>query len=213
MIVEHLSVGVLGCTCTLIGDERSGEAVLIDPGGEGERITALVARHGLRVRHLFHTHAHIDHVGATEALRRRYRARSALHRDDLPLALTLGEQAKFLRLAEVEQPSFDDWLVDADELRIGAGLLTALHTPGHTRGSMSFALEVAGRYTIMTGDTLFAGGVGRWDIGGTSLADIVRSIESKLLPYPDESILVPGHGPQSTIGRERRGNPYLMTRS
>jgi hydroxyacylglutathione hydrolase len=128
LIVEHLSVGVLGCTCTLIGDERSGEAVLIDPGAEGERIMQYVARLGLRVRHLFHTHAQIDHVGATEALRRQYQARAALHRADFPLVLALGEQAKMLRLPEIEQPNFDDWLVDADELRIGASVLTALHT-------------------------------------------------------------------------------------
>jgi hydroxyacylglutathione hydrolase len=210
LIIEHFSVGALGCACTLIGDERSGEAILIDPGAQSEEIAKRVARHGLKVRHLLHTHAHIDHLGATEALRRRYDARAAIHRGDIPLSQTLEQQAAFLRLPTVEQPTFDDFLVDADELRLGESKLIALHTPGHTHGSMSFALESEGRYTIMTGDTLFAGGVGRWDIGGTSLADIVQSIRAKLLPYPDDTLVIPGHGPHTTIGHERATNAYLL---
>jgi hydroxyacylglutathione hydrolase len=210
VIIEHFTVGALGCTCTLIGDERSGDAVLIDPGAQTEEIAARVARRGFKVRHLLHTHAHIDHLGATEALRRRYDARAAIHRADIPLAQTLDRQAAFLQLPPIEQPTFDDFLVDADELRIGESRLVALHTPGHTHGSMSFALESEGRFTIMTGDTLFAGGVGRWDIGGTSLADILQSIRTKLLTYPDDTLVVPGHGPHTSIGHERTHNAYLL---
>ena len=210
MVIEHFQVGALGCVCTLIGDEVSGEAIVIDAGAEAQRILARVASLGLRVRRLLHTHAHIDHLGATEELRQCCGAKASIHGDDIPLAGTLDRQAAFLGLPPVQQPTFDDFLIDADEISIGNAKIVALHTPGHTHGSMSFALEADGRYTIMTGDTLFAGGVGRWDIGGTSLADIVRSIRKKLFVYPDEAIVIPGHGPKTTIGHERRSNPYLQ---
>ena len=201
---------MLGCTCTLVADETSGEAILIDAGAEAESIRKRLDRHGLRVRHLLHTHAHIDHVGATAELRSICGARAAIHKDDMALAATLDRQAAFLRLAPIPQPTFDDFLSDGDDIRVGRITVHALHTPGHTHGSMSFAVEQTGRCTIMTGDTLFAGGVGRWDIGGSSLADIVKSINTKLLPYPDETVVIPGHGPQTTIGRERLTNPYLQ---
>lgn len=209
MLVEHFPVGPLGCTCTLIADLESREALLIDPGAEAPRILAYVTKLGLRVRHLLHTHAHIDHVGATEELRRCCNARTAIHGDDLPLTKTLGRQAAFLGLEPVEQPTFDDLLVDADEIPIGKGKVKALHTPGHTHGSMSFVIEDKAQHTIMSGDTLFAEGIGRWDIGGSSQADIVASIRQKLLPYPDDTIVIPGHGRATTIGHERHSNPYL----
>jgi len=133
-----------------------------------------------------------------------------LHPGDLPLSGALAQQARMLGLTETPQiVALDGDLADGDELRAGAITLHVLHTPGHTPGSTSFALENDGATTLFTGDTLFRGAVGRWDLGGTSLADIVRSIRTKLLVHDDASTVVPGHGPTTTIGIERRLNPYL----
>ncbi|MEA2721967.1 MAG: hydroxyacylglutathione hydrolase, partial [Candidatus Eremiobacteraeota bacterium] len=134
-----------------------------------------------------------------------------LHHADLPLYGTLAQQAMWLGMLTPPQVvALDGDLTDGDVLRAGALALRCIHTPGHTPGSTSFALESDGRTTLFTGDTLFRGAVGRWDLGGTSLADIVSSIRRKLLVHGDDSTVVPGHGPATTIGEERRENPYLM---
>jgi glyoxylase-like metal-dependent hydrolase (beta-lactamase superfamily II) len=173
-------------------------------------IAERLARHGLRPRYLVHTHAHIDHIGALGPLRERVGGAALLHPADLPLYATLGQQALWLGLATPPQMvALDGELVDDDVLRAGGIALRCLHTPGHTPGSTSFALEGDDATTLFTGDTLFRGSVGRWDLGGTSLEDIVRSIRARLLDHDDDAVVVPGHGPATTIGVERRENPYL----
>jgi len=209
LVLEHFPVGPLQCICTIVGDSATGEALIVDGGAEPERILERLQRLGLRATHLFHTHAHFDHIGATSALREHSRAISALHPADLALAKLVDRQTERFHLPPITPPIFDTDLHDADVLRIGGYTITALHTPGHTPGSMSFDICDGETTYILTGDTLFAGGVGRWDIGGTSLTDIVQSIQRKLLVYPDETRVIPGHGPTTTIGTERKGNPYL----
>ncbi|GAC1405502.1 MAG: MBL fold metallo-hydrolase [Candidatus Velthaea sp.] len=214
MIVEHLSVGALACACTIVGDAASGEAIVVD-GGDGadvERIAARLDALGLRAKYLVHTHAHIDHIGALGALRERCGGEGMLHPGDVPLYRTLALQAQWIGLAAAPAiVKIDADVADGDGLRVGATTLRCLHTPGHTPGSTSFAIEHAGGTPmILTGDTLFRGSVGRWDLGGTSLADIVTSIRAKLLPYADETVVIPGHGAATTIGIERRTNPYLI---
>ncbi len=210
MIVETFPVGPLECNCTILGDEAAGEAIVIDGGDDVAAIAARLERRGLRARYLVHTHAHFDHIGALGPLRERVGGEALLHPADLPLYATLAQQASWVGLPFAPRPvALDGDLADDDVLRAGAIALHCLHTPGHTPGSTSFALEHGGATTLFTGDTLFCGGVGRWDLGGTSLADIVRSIRTKLLVRDDASVVVPGHGPSSTIGRERRTNPYL----
>lgn len=210
MIVETFAVGPLECNCTILGDEASGEAIVIDGGDDVAAIAARLERRGLRARYLVHTHAHFDHIGALGPLRERVGGDALLHPADLPLYATLAQQASWVGLPFAPRPvALDGELADDDVLRAGSLALHCLHTPGHTPGSTSFALEHGGSTTLFTGDTLFCGGVGRWDLGGTSLADIVRSIRTKLLVRDDASVVVPGHGPSSTIGRERRTNPYL----
>jgi glyoxylase-like metal-dependent hydrolase (beta-lactamase superfamily II) len=210
MIVETFPVGMLECNCTVLGDPVSGEAIVIDGGDEVEAIAARLEAHGLRPRYLVHTHAHIDHIGAVGPLRERVGGAALLHPGDLPLYGALAQQARMLGLfAPPQIVALDGDLADGDELRAGSITLRALHTPGHTPGSTSFALENAGTTTLFTGDTLFRGAVGRWDLGGTSLADIVRSIRSKLLVYDDAAAVIPGHGTATTIGTERRLNPFL----
>ncbi len=208
-VIEHFTIGQLGCTCSIIGDRATGEAVVIDGGADIDLVMHRLEILGLRATRLLYTHAHIDHIGASADLRERTEAPTALHPGDLPLSRTLAQQAILLGLKSGPEAIFDDDIFDGDELRLGTARITALHTPGHTPGSMSFALEADGARRILTGDTLFAGAVGRWDLGGTCLGDIVTSIRTKLLPYPDDTIIVPGHGAFSTIGVERRENPYL----
>jgi glyoxylase-like metal-dependent hydrolase (beta-lactamase superfamily II) len=211
VIVETFAVGALGCNCTILGDPASGEAIVIDGGDEVSRIAGKLEQHGLRARWLVHTHAHIDHIGALGPLRERVGGEGLLHHADLPLYATLAQQALWIGMLERPQVvALDGDLADGEELRAGALALRCVHTPGHTPGSTSFALETNERTLLFTGDTLFRGAVGRWDLGGTSLADIVRSIRRKLLVYDDKSLVVPGHGPATTIGEERRENPYLI---
>jgi hydroxyacylglutathione hydrolase len=210
MIVETFPVGMLQCNCTILGDPAGGEAIVIDGGDDVPEIARRLAGHGLRARYLVHTHAHIDHIGALGPLRERVGGDALLHPGDLPLYEALAEQAVWLGMARPpDVVPLDGDLVDGDVLRAGTLALRCLHTPGHTPGSTSFALEEASGTLLFTGDTLFAGAVGRWDLGGTSLADIVRSIRTKLLDHDDASVVVPGHGPATTIGIERRTNPYL----
>jgi glyoxylase-like metal-dependent hydrolase (beta-lactamase superfamily II) len=211
MIVETFPVGALGCNCTIIGDEASGEAIVIDGGDEAAEIARRLGAHNLRPRYLVHTHAHIDHIGALGPLRERVGGDGLLHHADLPLYGSLAEQARYLGMIQApEVVALDGDLADGDVLRAGPIALRCIHTPGHTPGSTSFALDGADRALLFTGDTLFRGAVGRWDIGGTSLEDIVDSIRRKLLVHDDASVVVPGHGPATTIGEERRTNPYLL---
>lgn len=210
MIVETFPVGALQCNCTILGDPATGDAIVIDGGDDVPAIAARLGAHGLRARYLLHTHAHIDHIGALGSLRERCGGDALLHPADLPLYATLAEQARWLGFAGAEVVALDGDLAEGDRFTVGEIVLDVLHTPGHTPGSSSFALARDGRTTLFTGDTLFRGAVGRWDLGGTSLEDIVDSIRGKLLVYADDTGVVPGHGPATTIGTERTTNPFLL---
>lgn len=210
MILETFPVGMLACNCTILGDAESGEAIVIDGGDDVDAIASRLAAHGLRPRYLIHTHAHFDHIGALGPLRERCGGAGLLHHADRPLYAALAQQFRHFGLPGTAAPvALDGDLADGDELRAGGLRLRAIHTPGHTPGSTSFVLEHAGATTLFTGDTLFRGAVGRWDLGGTSLEDIVASIRSKLLVFGDDARVVCGHGPETTIGTERATNPFL----
>ena len=208
--VEHLSVGALACTCTIVADTAAGEAIVVDGGDEVERIVARLDALGVRATYLVHTHAHFDHIGALAELKERTGASGLLHPGDLPLFDALALQASWFGVPAPRVVALDGHLADGDTVRAGATRLEVLHTPGHTPGSVSFALERGTGTMLLTGDTLFRGAVGRWDIGGTSLEDIVASIRAKLFAYADDTVVVPGHGAQTTIGIERRENPFLV---
>jgi glyoxylase-like metal-dependent hydrolase (beta-lactamase superfamily II) len=209
VIVETFPVGLLGCNCTILGDEASGDAIVIDGGDDVAGIAQRLAVHALRPRYLVHTHAHFDHIGELGPLRDHVGGAALLHPADLPLYRALAHAELPGRLTPPRVVTLDGDLADGDEVRAGGVSLRVLHTPGHTPGSTSFALERDGATTLFTGDTLFRGAVGRWDLGGTSLADIVHSIRTKLLVHDDTAVVVPGHGPFTTIGLERVSNPYL----
>lgn len=210
MIVETFAVGQLGCNATILADELSGDAIVVDGGdGVSEVIERLHAR-GLRARHLIHTHAHFDHIAHVASLRERTGADALLHPADLPLYREQPALVRLFGLGPIPDPvDLDGDLLDGDVLTLGSLRCEVLHTPGHTPGSVCFAVSGATQTLLLTGDTLFAGAIGRWDLGGTSMEDIVSSIKRKLLPYPDDVRVVPGHGAFTTIGRERTNNPYL----
>ena len=215
MILETFPVGALDCNCTIVGDEATGEAIVVDGGDGVDEVVARLKRHGLRATALVHTHAHIDHIREVGRLRELTRGRALLHPADLPLYRTLAAQAGWLGLTPPPVVALGGDLKQGDRITIGGGIaLDVLHTPGHTPGSVCFAVMqgdgASAATTLLTGDTLFAGSIGRWDLGGTSMEDIVASIHRRLLDYPDPTAVVPGHGPFTSIGRERSSNPFLV---
>jgi len=210
MVVETFPVGPLACNCTVVADERSGEAIVVDGGDGVDAVVAVLQRNGWRAKLLLHTHAHIDHIGDLGRLRELTGAAGLLHPADLPLYQTLAWQARWLGIDRAPPiVALDGELRDGELLRIGSMRFEVLHTPGHTPGSVCFAVHAGDSTRLLTGDTLFAGSIGRWDLGGTSMEDIVHSIKTRLLTYADPTPVVPGHGPFTTIGVERRSNPYL----
>ncbi|HEY6325086.1 MAG TPA: MBL fold metallo-hydrolase [Candidatus Cybelea sp.] len=211
MVIRTFPVGPLACNCTVVADEQSGEAIVVDGGDGVDEVAGLLERSGWRAKLLVHTHAHIDHIGDLGELRERTGGAGLLHPADLPLYQTLAWQAQWLGLHRAPPVvPLDGELRDGQLLELGAIRLDVLHTPGHTPGSVCLAVHDGHGTTLLTGDTLFAGSIGRWDLGGTSMEDIVQSIQTRLMPYADATPLVPGHGPFTTIGVERRANPYLQ---
>lgn len=209
MIAETFAVGALACNCTILG-EPDGDAIVIDGGDGVDEVLERLRFHRMRATHLVHTHAHIDHIGDVGRLREATGAAALLHPADEPLYEALPLQAGWIGLAQAPPVvRLDGPLSDGDVVRSGAVALDVLHTPGHTPGSVCFALRGDAGVRLFTGDTLFAGSIGRWDLGGTSMEDIVDSIRRKLLPFDDATAVVPGHGPATTIGIERRTNAYL----
>ena len=211
VIVETFPVGPLACNCTILADESSGEAIVVDGGDGVEEVVRRLNVRNLRARYLLHTHAHIDHIGDLGRLRERAGGQGLLHPADLPLYRALAIQATWIGMSDPPRiVDLDGDLRDGDAITAGDLRLDVLHTPGHTPGSVCFALHDGTTKTIFSGDTLFAGSIGRWDLGGTSMEDIVSSIHRKLMDYADETHVIPGHGPFTTIGTERNSNPYLQ---
>jgi glyoxylase-like metal-dependent hydrolase (beta-lactamase superfamily II) len=209
MIHEVLPVGMLACNCSIVGDETTGEAVVIDPGDEVERVQEILTRHGLKAKYIVATHAHIDHVAGIEKLQRASGAAVLMHEGDLPLYQNLAVQAAWLGVRPPGMVEVDQFLGEGDALRWGSLQLEVLHTPGHSPGSLSLHLPGEHR-RIFSGDTLFQGSIGRTDLWGGSFDQILRSIQETLLRFPDETPVYPGHGPTTTIGEERECNPFLQ---
>ncbi len=207
MIHEILPVGMLGCNCSVIGDETSREAIVIDPGDDIEAILAILKRHGLTVKTIVITHAHIDHIGGAARLRAITGAPVYMHRSDTPLSELLETQAGWLGVETPENPGIDTPAREGDILRAGSIEAHVLHTPGHTPGSISLFLPAEGK--VIAGDTLFRGSIGRTDLPGGDMTAIANSIRGKLYTLPENTIVVPGHGPETTIGAEKQSNPFV----
>ncbi len=210
MIHAILPVGMLACNCSIVGDAATGEALVIDPGDDVERVQEILARHNLNAKYIVATHAHIDHVGGIERLHRATGAAVLMHEGDLPLYQHLAMQAAWLGVRPPGVVEVDQFLKDGDVLRWGSLALEALHTPGHSPGSLS--LYMPGEHPrIFSGDTLFRNSIGRTDLWGGSYEQILSSIRNTLWRFPDETPVFPGHGPPTSIGEERECNPFLRS--
>lgn len=208
MIHEILPVGILQCNCSIVGDEASREAVVIDPGDDIKEVREILAKHNLNVKYIVATHAHIDHVGGIQKLQQATGATVLMHEADLPLYHNMAMQAAWVGVPTPAVVEVDEFLKEGDVLRWGSLALEVLHTPGHSPGSLSLHLPGDGR-RIFSGDTLFQGSIGRTDLWGGNFRQILGSIKGALLSFPDQTPVFPGHGPPTTIGAEREYNPFL----
>jgi glyoxylase-like metal-dependent hydrolase (beta-lactamase superfamily II) len=209
MIIESFPTGPLGCNCSLVVDPDSKRAIVVDPGGDLERIETRLAALGAKVEAIVHTHTHIDHVGATKGVQESTRARACIHEGDRLLYELLPVQAAMLGIPLPEIAEMEGSLVDGASIRAGALEMGVLHTPGHTPGSCTFVVASGGVTRVFSGDTLFRRGIGRTDLWGGDSALLMRSLREKVLALPDDAIVVTGHGPETTIGEERANNPFL----
>ncbi|MFN2526692.1 MAG: MBL fold metallo-hydrolase [Actinomycetota bacterium] len=205
-LFDHLVVGPLDCNCYIVGEAETREAIVIDPGGDADLIAESLAGNRLRVSAIVATHAHFDHVIAAEQLRDLTGAPFYMHGADRPLLDWFQESGRFFLGADLPPPpEIDTETAEGDRLTAGSVALDVLHTPGHSPGSISLA---SGK-TLFVGDTLFAGSVGRTDLPGGSSRTLVDSVREKLFPLGDDVVVYPGHGPESTLERERRTNPFV----
>lgn len=206
MIVKTLPVGMTQANCYVVGCEGTKMGVIIDPGDEGGRILEAVKDSGLKITHVLLTHAHFDHMGAADEVMQATGAPLAVHPDDLPL-LNAGGGAVFFGLPSSPVPEPGILLAADQEIKVGELTLRVLLTPGHTPGHVTFYEPVQG--AIFDGDVLFAQGIGRSDLPGGSHETLMRSIQEALMTLPDDTLVYSGHGPETTIGRERVMNPWL----
>jgi hydroxyacylglutathione hydrolase len=207
LIRKTFSVPPLGCNCSIIGDPVTKRAIVVDPGGDSARILQEVQKLGLTVSHILHTHAHFDHFLASGAMKQATGAALCLHQDDLDLWENLEVQCRMFGVPFVSVPMPDYWLKDEEQVLLGEHALIALHTPGHTPGSMSF--HAPNEQLVLAGDTLFRGSIGRTDLWGGNFDAIEQSIRERLYTLDDATIVVTGHGPETEIGREKESNQYF----
>jgi len=210
MIHEIFPVGPLQCNCSVIGDETTHEAMVIDPGDEINDVLAVVRKHGLQVKQIVITHAHIDHVGGAMKLRAATGAPILLNQNDYSLLKMLDVQAAWIGMRSPGTVEIDRSITTGETVTAGSLTADILHTPGHTEGSI--CLYFPAQKKLIAGDTLFAGSIGRTDLPGGSMQKILRSLHDTLLALPDETVVVPGHGELTTIGDERETNPFLVKR-
>jgi glyoxylase-like metal-dependent hydrolase (beta-lactamase superfamily II) len=208
MIHEVIPVGMLQCNCSIFGDERTREALVVDPGDETGRILQVLKRHGLTVKGIVITHAHIDHIGGAQKLKKATGAPVYMNPNDAELQKMMEVQAGWLGVETPDAVEIDSPAVDGGKLVVGATEFHVLHTPGHTQGSISLWIPSEGK--LVAGDTLFRDSIGRTDLPGGDSRQILRSIHEKLLPLPEETVVFPGHGESTTIGREKQFNCFLQ---
>jgi len=202
---EILAVGALGCNCVLLWHPQSRMGVVVDPGDEAERISERVDKLGVSIQAILLTHAHFDHVGAAAALQNRWGCPVFIHSEDISLLELLDTQTATYGIQSIQKPNITPL---RDDLPLG---LKALHTPGHSLGSSTFLADSGKGKVALTGDLLFSKGVGRTDLWGGSWETLENSIRTHLYTLDPDTFVIPGHGPTTTIGAERKGNPYVRS--
>jgi glyoxylase-like metal-dependent hydrolase (beta-lactamase superfamily II) len=208
MIHKILPVGPLQCNCSIIGDETTHEAMVIDPGDNIDDVLAIIRDQKLQVKQIVITHAHIDHVGGAMKLRAATGAPILLNQNDYALLKMLDVQASWLGMAAPEEVKIEASIGDGEKIQTGSLMANVLHTPGHTEGSV--CLYFPAEKLLIAGDTLFARSIGRTDLPGGSYEKIMRSLHDRVLTLPNETVVIPGHGQRTTIGEEREENPFLV---
>ncbi len=209
MIHEILPVGMLQCNCSIFGDEESHDAIVIDPGDNIDDILTILEKHALRVKQIVITHAHIDHIGGAAKLKAATGAPVLLNAHDQELYDLLDVQASWLGMEPPARTAIDQEARDGDVLTLGTAEFRVLHTPGHTQGSIS--LWIPAENKLIAGDTLFRDSIGRTDLPGGNPRQILQSIADKLLQLPEDTVVIPGHGANTTIAREKERNPFLQS--
>ena len=210
MIHKIFPVGPLQCNCSVIGDEATHEAMVIDPGDDIEDVLQIIRENGLTVKQIVVTHAHIDHVGGAMKLRQATGAPILLNQNDYDLLKMLDVQAAWIGVPPPGPVQIDSSISTGDKVSAGSLAADVIHTPGHTEGSV--CLYFPAQQKLIAGDTLFAGSIGRTDLPGGSFKKIMSSLHEKVMALPDETIVIPGHGPATTIGEERTTNPFINSK-
>ena len=205
MVLMRLMVGPLQVNCYIIADEKTKEAVVIDPGDDAQDILGIIRKKGLTVKYIVNTHAHFDHVGANRELKEATGAEILLHEADAALLESTSGQARTFGMNAPASPKADRYVKHGDVITAGEVSLAVLHIPGHSPGGICLVEQGM----VFTGDALFAGSIGRTDLPGGSHMALIGAIKANLLTLPDDTKVYPGHGPESTIGEEKRENPYL----
>lgn len=205
MFFQHFTVGPLDVNCYLIADDDTKDAVCIDPGGNVDDILKSLTKNNLKLKYIINTHGHFDHIGGNAVLREITGALFAVHTDDAVLLKDAVSQAAFFGIISEDSPKPDILLKDNDMLAVGGFKIKVIHTPGHTKGGISLLINEM----LFTGDTLFAGSVGRTDFPGGSQTQLINSIKNKLMVLDEDIKVYPGHGQPTTIGKEKRNNIFL----
>ena len=208
IIVETIPVGPLQCNCTILGDLVSRKAIVVDPGGDAEILLERLVELNLQVERIIHTHAHLDHFLASGKMKEATGAKLALHREDLFLWDMLEDQCRMFGIPFEPPPPPDQWLENEEEIDLNDFQGKALHTPGHTPGSMCFLFE--SQKLLIAGDTLFQGSIGRTDLWGGDFKKIEKSIQEKLYTLDEETSVITGHGESTSIGHEMRANSFVQ---
>jgi len=206
MDYEAVIVGVLETNCYLVYCEKTFECAIVDPGAEAEKIFRVIIKKKLKPMILINTHGHVDHVGANKDIKERFDIPLYIHASDGPMLNGVRQYELSFFLGAKDSPSPDKFLEDGEKIHIGKSQMKVIHTPGHSPGSVS----LLGDGFLISGDALFFGGVGRTDLPGGSWKELENSIRNKILVLPDETIVLPGHGPLTTIGQEKSSNPYIQ---
>jgi len=209
---ETFPVGAFQCNCTVLACSETKQAVIIDPGGEPERIADIVRHHDLEVRAIVHTHAHLDHIYCTRDVKQAHGGTVMLHPDDMPLYRGIKMQAMMFGWQARDAPPVEHDLADGERIEFGDAGALVIHTPGHTPGSVCFEVEDGGDSVVFSGDTLFARGIGRTDLPGGDSRKILESIRTRLYTLRPDALVIPGHGPNTTIEQEAEKNPFVRVR-